>query len=349
MRWMLTVLSLLIVFGTSVFAQGGTLRLEKGVVKLLREGRSQFLSSVGEKYRLQRGDRLHTGPDTRAIVAVRGESEVIELFSNAFLHFKGVTTSQTKIALLTGKGNFKVAPAPEATEERQAALKSLRPQAGGPQKFGLKERMGTSQKSGDQPGVGKALRLPESLAAQEARKDEQEEDFWAKIGSGAKQPGPRKRMARFQVRTVSAIVAVRGTDFVVATMGDVTNVFTVEGEVGVAAADLPDHEVTVPANTVSRVQGGFAPTQPEKVGAAERAQILESEGTEGFEDVEFGSLETTEAIAEQRRTGADDTAALLNETGADDLLDLLEEVVSETPTAPPATLETNIQLQLNFQ
>ena len=155
MRRMLTVLSLLIVFGTSVFAQGGTLRLEKGVVKLLREGRSQFLSSVGEKYRLQHGDRLHTGPDTRAIVAVRGESEVIELFSNAFLHFKGVTTSQTKIALLTGKGNFKVAPAPEATEERQTALKSLRPQAGGPQKFGLKQRMGTSQKSGDQPGVEK--------------------------------------------------------------------------------------------------------------------------------------------------------------------------------------------------
>ena len=46
---MLTVRALLIVLGHSVFAQGGTLWLEKGVVKLLREGRSQFLSSVGER------------------------------------------------------------------------------------------------------------------------------------------------------------------------------------------------------------------------------------------------------------------------------------------------------------
>ncbi len=344
-----TTLLLLISLSHSVFAQGGTLRLEKGVVKLLREGRSLFLSSAGEKYRLQRGDRLHTGPDTRVTVAVRGEAEVVELFSNAFLHFRGVTTSQTKVALLTGKGNFKVAPAPEAGSERRTALKSLRPKTEGRQKFGLKERMGVAKKPGAPTDVEEAMKLPESLAAQEARKGEQEAGFWAKIGSGQKPSRPRRSMARFQVRTVSAIVAVRGTDFVVATAGDVTNVLTLEGMVGVAAADMPDYEVTVPANTVSRVQGGFAPTQPEEVGVDERAQILESEGTEGFEDVEFGRLETTEAIAEQRRTGAEDSGAVFDEANPDELLDLLEEVVTEAPQAPPATLETNIQLQLNFQ
>ena len=346
---MLTVLALLIVLGHSVFAQGGTLWLEKGVVKLLREGRSQFLSSVGERYRLQRGDRLHTGPNTRAIVGVRGEAEVVELFSNAFLHFRGVTTSQTKIALLTGKGKFKVAPAPEEEAERQTALKTLRPQAGEPQKFGLKQRMGVTKKSEAQTDLAKSMKLQEFLAEREARQGEQKAGFWVKIGSGQKKSGPRRRMARFQVRTVSAIVAVRGTDFVVATAGDVTNVLTLEGAVGVAAADMPDYEVTVPANTVSRVQGGFAPTNPEEVGADERAQILESEGTEGFEDVKFGNLLTTEAIAEQRRTGAEDSGAMFDEANADELLDLLEEVVTETPQAPPATLETNIQLQLNFQ
>ena len=40
---------------------------------------------------------------------------------------------------------------------------------------------------------------------------------------------------------------------------------------------------------------------------------------------------------------------VLDEAEADELLDLLEEVEAETPSTPPATLETNIQLQLNFQ
>ena len=355
MRRLVCLLPILLLPASVALAQGGTLELMQGTVKLLREGRSQFLTSLGARVRLQRGDRLHTGRDARALIRVRGETEVIELFSNAFLHFKGVTTRQTKLALLTGKGSFKVAPAAEEPSE-QTALKSLRSQPGVPQKFGLKERLDPPKKPGAQQQAG-SRGSPEglpSLHAREQRDPEKDSRFWAQLGpkpSAAQQRiGPRKPLARFQVRTVTAIVAVRGTDFLIATAGDTTNLFTLDGEVGIAAVDLPDHEVTVPANTVSRVQGGFAPTQPEAVDAEERAQILESEGVEGFEEIKFGVSETTAALVEQRRTGAEaDAAPLLDEAEADELLDLLEEVEAETPSTPPATLETNIQLQLNFQ
>ena len=46
----------------------------------------------------------------------------------------------------------------------------------------------------------------------------------------------RSKKKRFKVRTVSAILGVRGTEFVVATSGDSTNLLALSGEVTLASA-----------------------------------------------------------------------------------------------------------------
>ena len=58
--------------------------------------------------------------------------------------------------------------------------------------------------------------------------------------SKRKRGGLLARKKRFKVRTVSAVVGVRGTEFVVAATEDSTNVLTVTGEVTLASAELPE-------------------------------------------------------------------------------------------------------------
>ena len=71
--------------------------------------------------------------------------------------------------------------------------------------------------------------------------------------SKRKRGGLLARKKRFKVRTVSAVVGVRGTEFVVAATEDSTNVLTVTGEVTLASAELPGFEVVLPKSSISRV------------------------------------------------------------------------------------------------
>ena len=90
--------------------------LHQGSVKLLREGRSHYLWKQGLKLKLLPGDRLHTGSGTRVSLKFKEGKENIELFSHAFFAVEGVSEEQRNVALLVGKGNFALPPAPEQEE-----------------------------------------------------------------------------------------------------------------------------------------------------------------------------------------------------------------------------------------
>ncbi len=92
------------------------LELHQGSVKLLREGRSHYLWKQGLKLKLLPGDRLHTGSGTRVSLKFKEGTENIDLFSHAFFAVEGVSEEQRNVALLVGKGNFSLPPAPEKEE-----------------------------------------------------------------------------------------------------------------------------------------------------------------------------------------------------------------------------------------
>ena len=93
------------------------LELHQGSVKLLREGRSHYLWKQGLKLKLLPGDRLHTGSGTRVSLKFKDGMENIDLFSHAFFAVEGIAEEQRNVALLVGKGNFALPPAPEKEEE----------------------------------------------------------------------------------------------------------------------------------------------------------------------------------------------------------------------------------------
>ena len=101
--------------------------------------------------------------------------------------------------------------------------------------------------------------------------------------SKLKRGGLLARKKRFKVRTVSAVVGVRGTEFVVAAAEDSTNVMTLTGEVTLASTELPEYEITLPKSSVSKVTEGRTPSQPVSVPILEQQQIVDSASIEGFQ------------------------------------------------------------------
>lgn len=110
----------------------------------------------------------------------------------------------------------------------------------------------------------------------------------------------RKGKARFSIRTSkslrrnirihtsTALIGVKGTEFVVDSTENETNLLTLEGEVLLANASTPDVQVTVSANQASRVQVARLPTTPVTVSDDTIQNILESDEPEAFKRIEFG-------------------------------------------------------------
>ena len=92
------------------------LQLHQGSLKLIRDGRSHFLWKPGLKLRLLPGDKLHTGSATKVSIKLQQGTENIELYSHAFFAVEGIAEDQRNVALLVGKGNFSLPPAPVVEE-----------------------------------------------------------------------------------------------------------------------------------------------------------------------------------------------------------------------------------------
>ena len=100
--------------------------------------------------------------------------------------------------------------------------------------------------------------------------------------------GKRTKKKKFLVRTVGAILGVKGTDFVVVTSAAKTNLLTLSGVVTMAPSSMPDVEIEVLVNEVSSVERDTPPTEPVTVTPEVMKEIVNSDSPDAFENVEFG-------------------------------------------------------------
>ena len=250
--------------GTTVIAVQDSLELHSGTVKLIRDGKSQIINNAGETFALQANDRLQTGKKTQITLYLKNRDNTVKLFSNSFFKLDDLAAEENSVALLTGKGNFNVKPLPKTSDA-------------------------------------------ENAEAENSKKGKKLNKFGIKLGAKLaklKKSKLRGKKKRFNIRTVSAILGVRGTEFVVATGGDTTNLLALSGEVTLASPEIPDYEIPVLANEVSNVREGSGPSIPVAVSPEERDKIAKADGKDSFQEVQFGESESISSI--QSRMKSDD-------------------------------------------
>jgi hypothetical protein len=320
-----TFKSLLILFmglfflETTVYAAQDSLELHSGTVKLIRDGKSLILKNAGETYDLHVNDRLQTGKETQITLYLKNKDNTVKLFSNSFFKLDDLAAEENSLALLTGKGNFSVKPLPQASATESA--ESANSENGQDTKNKLKTKLGGKLKG--------------SLAQLGKRK-------------------LRRKKKRFNVRTVSAIVGVRGTDFVIATSGDSTNLLGLSGEVTLASPEVPDYEIPVLANEISHVKEGSGPSVPVTVSPDERDKIAKSDGANSFQEVQFGQSESVGTL-QSRLKRDDETQQFEEEVDREgelldqlDRLDELETLVENAENAIDAAKIKTLMLSMTF-
>ena len=320
-----TFKSLLILFmglfflETTVYAAQDSLELHSGTVKLIRDGKSLILKNAGETYDLHVNDRLQTGKETQITLYLKNKDNTVKLFSNSFFKLDDLAAEENSMALLTGKGNFSVKPIPQASATESA--ESANSENGQDTKNKLKTKLGGKLKG--------------SLAQLGKRK-------------------LRRKKKRFNVRTVSAIVGVRGTDFVIATSGDSTNLLGLSGEVTLASPEVPDYEIPVLANEISHVKEGSGPSVPVTVSPDERDKIAKSDGANSFQEVQFGQSESVGTL-QSRLKRDDETQQFEEEVDREgelldqlDRLDELETLLENAENEIDAAKIKTLMLSMTF-
>ena len=305
---------------TAAIGVENLLELHSGKVKLIRDGKSQILQNTGETYALLANDRLQTGKETQITLFLKNRGNTIKLFANSFFKLDALAVEGNSVALLTGKGNFSVKPLPQASVTESAeAVKNE--EQGQDSKNKLNSKLDQKLKGGlAQLGKGKLVR----------------------------------KKKRFNVRTVSAIVGVRGTEFVIATSGDSTNLLALSGEVTLASPEVPDYEIPVLANEVSKVKEGAGPSVPVKVSPDERDKIAKSDGANSFQQVQFGQSESVGAL-QARLKKDDETQQFEEEVDKEgelleqlDRLDELETLVENAENAIDAAKSKTLTLSITI-
>ena len=111
----------------------------------------------------------------------------------------------------------------------------------------------------------------------------------------------KKQRRKFNVRTVTALIGVRGTEFVMGTSGASTSLLTLDGSVEMAAVAAPEIKVEVSIGEASKLDVGKAPTPPITVPPALQNSIVESDSADTFGEVSFPpAQDLEEAFAEQK-------------------------------------------------
>jgi hypothetical protein len=114
----------------------------------------------------------------------------------------------------------------------------------------------------------------------------------------------RRKKKRFELRTVTAIIGVRGTKVIGETVPPITRIGATEGEVVFASAEDPDKPIIISEGEMSQVVEGFHPSE---------VVPLNSDGS--MVGVAPGPAEAIRVLLEE---GVDPV----------DMLDLLEDIIS---------------------
>ena len=95
----------------------GELTLDKGIVKIRRQGRESLLQIPKSKVPLYEKDVVQTGPQSRATLKLRLKKyEVVRLYGNSYLTVEAVKGDRTTMVLSAGKAEFSISgPSPSTT------------------------------------------------------------------------------------------------------------------------------------------------------------------------------------------------------------------------------------------
>ena len=116
-----------------------------------------------------------------------------------------------------------------------------------------------------------------------------------------------KKRDRFKIRTVTAVVGVRGTEFVLGASGSQTNLLTLSGMVTIAPLEAPEIEVEVPENQASQVQQGHAPTPPVPIAPEIQEQIVQEDSPQAFNVVDYPPAPTIDKARQEQQSQEQET------------------------------------------
>ena len=225
----------LFILQTSTLGAQNTMELHSGSVKLIREGKSQIIRTAGEKLQLLANDRLQTGGNTDVSLYLRDGKDTVKLFSNSFFKLDDSSDKGNSVALLIGKLNFSVKPLSETAGDEEDSADNAEKET----------------EQGEKGSGNLATKLRGKLAKLEKSKLR-----------------PKKR--RFELRTVSALIGVRGTDGKCRTNPNlpdpVTELGTTNGQVEFSSVEAPDAITTVSAGQYSQVKEGSYPSEVTSLG-----------------------------------------------------------------------------------
>ena len=156
---------------------------------------------------------------------------------------------------------------------------------------------------------------------------------------------------KFRVRTLTAVIGVKGTDFVTQSDGSTTNLLTIDGTVGLANITDPEVEVDVTQNQASKAVKGETPTPPVDVPPDVVESIVAADTGEAWEGVDFGEPEAQDetTMEEQTETGMEEAIPPLEDLIPEDI-DEIRDTVSEVQSgAGTASTEGTITITIEEQ
>lgn len=147
------------------------------------------------------------------------------------------------------------------------------------------------------------------------------------------------RRNTFNVRTATATIGVKGTEFVVGTDGESTFLLTIKGLVTMVNPEFPDVVVEVGASQASTVRANQQPTPPVDVAPEDMETIVAQDGNEAFEAVvpppaasggasEGASEEGEEEEAEEEKT--EEAEPVFDTSAATDLVEEVIDIVQDS-------------------
>ena len=319
----------LLFFQSAAWSVQNSLELHSGTVKIIRSGKSQILQKAGETYSLSANDRLQTGENTQVTLYLNDRDNMVKLFSHSFFKLDDISEQENNVALFTGKANFSVKPLPGSSGEGEDESKIGKKDKATARE--LKAKLGGNLK-------GSLAKLGKSMLS--------------------------RKKKRFKVRTVSAVIGVRGTKFVLATGSFSPNRADLlvlpekepgtKSEATLANTKISEYEEKVGPGEVSRVVENRGPTVSRTISPEEIARIAEADGPDSFQGVEFGLSESIDSIQERQRR-EDKTPRFDEKIDAEsefleqlDRLEELETVVSNAENAIDSAKSKILILSMTF-
>ena len=124
----------------------------------------------------------------------------------------------------------------------------------------------------------------------------------------------------FGLRTANTIIRMKGTEFVVETIGGSTNLLTLEGTLTMANIEAPEIQVDVSKNQASRVSGEAMPSAPVSVPPKIQAAILKAKSgnTKGWEAAGLKDQPKAKKVKKKKKKKSKDKKKHKQETSGEE-------------------------------